>query len=252
MNIHALLEEKYLEFNQYNFIQDDPIQIPHQFTKKQDIEITGFFASILAWGQRKTIINKCNELIERMDHAPHQFIIGHEDSDLKKLLNFKHRTFNDIDLQYFIHFLNHHYTQSDSLETAFPVQQTDETIENALIHFRNYFISLPYFSQRKGKHIATPAKNAACKRICMYLRWMVRNDDKGVDFGIWKNIQPSQLITPLDVHVDRVARKLQILQREKTDWKAAVELTQNLKQFDPKDPVKYDFALFGMGVSNEI
>jgi uncharacterized protein (TIGR02757 family) len=210
----------------------------------------GFFAAILAWGQRKTIINKCKELTQRFDNAPHQFIIGHQEQDLKKLLGFKHRTFNDTDLLYTVHFLKYYYQQNSSLETAFSqfLQPNDVTIENALIGFQKLFFSLPEAPQRTEKHIATPLKKSACKRLSMYLRWLVRKDEQGVDFGLWQTIKPSQLICPLDVHVERVGRKLGLLQRPQTDWLAAVELTENLKKFDSQDPVKYDFALFGLGI----
>lgn len=248
--LKSFLDRKAEEFNKPNFIKNDPICIPHQFSKKQDIEIAGFFASILAWGQRKTIINKCNELMQIMDNSPHEFIITHQDSDLKKFLHFKHRTFNATDTLYFIEKLKHHYKQFDSLEMAF-MNATDSNnfdMKSALIHFRDYFFDLPDFPHRTKKHISTPANKSACKRLNMFLRWMVRNDNKGVDFGIWKNIPTTALICPCDVHVDRIARKLGLITRKQTDWQTAEELTQNLQKFDPKDPVKYDFALFGLGV----
>ncbi|NLR89615.1 TIGR02757 family protein [Flammeovirga agarivorans] len=245
-----LLDQSFKKYNQPNFIQDDPICIPHSFSKKQDIEIMGFWAAVLAWGQRKTIINKCRELVELMDHAPYDFIMNHEESDLEKFLSFKHRTFNDIDTLYFLSFFKRHYSNYESLEDAFLLGYTpsDENVENALIQFHNYFFDDEDAPQRTRKHIATPQRNSACKRINMFLRWMVRKDDKGVDFGIWDTIQPSQLICPLDVHVERVSRKLKLLERKQSDWKSAVELTKHLKQFDAQDPVKYDFALFGLGL----
>ena len=258
-NLASLLEEKHTLFNQTSFIEDDPICIPHSFSKKQDIEISGFFAAILAWGQRKTIINKCKLLIQLMDNSPHEFIINHQSNDLKPFLTFKHRTFNDIDALYFIAFLKWFYTHHDSLEQAFSTAITpkDPTVEKGLIHFRELFFSLDDYPERTKKHVATPLRKSACKRINMYLRWMVRNDDQGVDFGIWDTLLPSQLICPLDVHVERVARHHYLLTRKQSDWLAAVELTENLKKFDPNDPVKYDFALLGMGlegssISNKI
>ena len=247
--IKDFLDEKVIQYNQPGFITLDPISIPHRFSKKQDIEISGFFAAILAWGQRKTIINKCLELFSLMDNAPHDFLLHHQEEDLKSLLNFKHRTFNEVDTLYFIHFLSWYYRQFDSLEDAFLIGQTGmrDSMESILTRFHEYFFSLPDAPSRTKKHIATPARKAACKRINMYLRWMVRDDAKGVDFGLWKKIHPSQLICPCDLHVDRVARKLGLITRKQTDWQAALELTDRLREFDPEDPVKYDFALFGLG-----
>ncbi|ANQ50949.1 TIGR02757 family protein [Flammeovirga sp. MY04] len=245
-----LLEASYQKYNQPNFIEDDPISIPHSFSKKEDIEIMAFWASMLAWGQRKTIINKCRELVTLMDGAPHDFIINHQESDLEKLLTFKHRTFNDVDTLYFISFFKRHYQQFDSLEDAFLIgySQNDENVEKSLINFHNYFFDDEHAPHRTKKHIATPARKSACKRLNMFLRWMVRKDELGVDFGIWNTIQPSQLICPLDVHVERVSRKLKLLERKQSDWRAAVELTNELKKLDPNDPVRFDFALFGLGL----
>jgi len=245
-----LLNEKYEQFNQPNFIANDPVSIPHQFTLKQDIEIMGFIAATLAWGQRKTIINKCNELVQLMDGSPFDFIKNHQDTDLKRFLSFKHRTFNNTDTLYFIEFFKDFYAKHESLEEAFTKGLTTESVntKTALENFQQIFFSLEDYPVRTRKHIATPARNSSCKRINMFLRWMVRKDDKGVDFGIWQNISPAQLVCPCDVHVERVGRKLGLISRPKTDWQMAVELTQNLKQLDPTDPVKYDFALFGLGV----
>lgn len=244
------LNRKVEEYNTVDFIAHDPISIPHRFSKQQDIEIAGFFAAIFAWGSRTIIINKCRDLLRRMDNDPYQFIIHHQPSDLKRLLHFKHRTFNDTDLLYFIEFLKKHYLLSPSLEQAFSKHLPPEkpSVEDALNGFYTYFFNSPHAPARTQKHIASPAKNSSCKRLNMFLRWMVRQDTKGVDFGIWKSILPSDLICPLDVHVARVARRFNLLHRNQTDWQAAVELTTNLKKFDPGDPVKYDFALFGLGV----
>jgi len=245
------LDHKVEVYNQPDFIELDPISIPHQFTKQQDIEISGFIAAILAWGQRVTIINKCKELFALMDNAPHDFILNHQESDLKRFLNFKHRTFNPTDTLYFIHFFQQYYQKHQSLEEVFLNGEglsDEDFIKNSLIKFHQFFFLDENAPQRTRKHIATPARNSACKRINMFLRWMVRKDDKGVDFGIWKNIDPSVLICPCDVHVERVARYLGLMQRTKADWKAAEELTEALRAFDPSDPVKYDFALFGLGV----
>lgn len=244
------LDEKLLQYNVPDFITDDPISIPHQYTLLQDIEISGFWAAVLAWGQRKTIINKCNELFLLMDNAPYDFILNHQEEDLKPFLSFKHRTFNATDTLYFIRFFKHFYQSNTSLEAAFVPSSKDgrEGMEKSLIDFHNHFFSLEDFPERTKKHIATPARKSACKRINMFLRWMVRKDDCGVDFGLWKNIQPAQLICPCDLHVDRVARKLGLITRKQTDWLTAKELTENLRLLDPEDPVKYDFALFGLGV----
>lgn len=260
-SLKQFLDKKVEEYNQPTFIKDDPICIPHLFTKKQDIEIAGFFAAIFAWGNRTTIINKSKQLMVLMDNAPHDFCINHHSSDLKTLLEFKHRTFNTTDLLYFIEFFKHHYTNNKSLESAFFNNQTSNNnpkafplsgdVEEALNSFHHYFFSLPDVPLRTKKHIASPQKNATCKRLNMYLRWMVRNDNKGVDFGLWKKICPAQLICPIDVHVARVARHFKLLKNSALNWQAALELTNNLRKLDAADPVKYDFALFGLGVSAE-
>lgn len=249
-SVKDLLEKKFHQFNNPSFIPEDPISIPHGFSKKQDIEISGLFAAVLAWGRRSTIISKCNELMGMMDNSPYDFILNHRESDLKTLMAFKHRTFNDTDLLYFVHWLNNHYSQSNSLETAFVPAKLDEmeNTESAIDHFYNTFFSLPDYPERTKKHIQSPLKKSACKRINMFLRWMVRNDNRGVDFGIWNSIKPDQLLCPLDLHVDRVARNLGLISRKQTDWFTTLELTENLKKMDPIDPVKYDFALFGLGV----
>ena len=251
-DLKIFLDKKVLEFNNPSFIKDDPVCIPHLFSKKQDIEIGGFFAAIFAWGTRKTIINKCKSLLTLMNNTPYDFCINHTDEDLKKLEKFCHRTFNATDLLYFISFLKFHYSKYNSLETAFfkntIKQQPGSVVEDSLNSFYQYFFSLEDVPVRTRKHIATPQKNSSCKRLNMYLRWMVRNDKKGVDFGIWKKIEPSQLICPIDVHVARVAKHFNLLKRKQVDWQAAVELTDELRKFDSNDPVKYDFALFGLGV----
>jgi len=262
-NLKAFLDSKVTQYNQPDFIKNDPVSIPHLFTKKQDIEIMGFWAATLAWGQRVTIINKCKELIALMDGAPHDFIINHHETDLKKLLHFKHRTFNDIDTLYFIAFFRYHYENHDSLEEAFIQGKTpvlgdkkvsidaQSKVEIALNHFRYYFFSLPDFPHRTKKHVSSPSQKSTCKRLNMFLRWMVRKDDCGVDFGIWNQLNPADLIMPCDLHVDRVARKLNLITRKQTDWQTAIELTQRLREFDPIDPVKYDFALFGLGIEEK-
>lgn len=249
----SLLDSLFERFNRSNFIDNDPISIPHRFTKKQDIEIAAFFAATFAWGNRKTIINKCTELLKQMDDSPYQFIIEHEESDLKRFLQFKHRTFQTTDLLHFIRFLRFHYKTNPSLETAFSKSMTidEDHVENALNHFHAYFFSLEDSPERSRKHIPAPKNNSSCKRLNMFLRWMVRNDSSGIDFGLWKNIRPSQLICPLDVHVVRAAKTLRLIDNEKSDWKTAVILTNALKRFDATDPVKYDIALFGWGVSGQ-
>ncbi|WP_313533422.1 TIGR02757 family protein [Sphingobacterium athyrii] len=254
-NLKDFLDKKVDEYNQPNFIPNDPISIPHQFSSKNDIEIMGFLAAIMAWGQRKTIINKCNELIQRMDGAPYDFMMNHRDQDLKSLLGFKHRTFNDTDILYFIAFFRYHYTHFDSLEDAFLMGQesvAEVDLEQALNAFKTYFFSLPDYPQRTRKHISSPAQKSTVKRINMFLRWMVRKDNNGVDFGIWNRLSPKDLICPCDVHVERVARKFGLITLEKVNWKTAQELTANLRLLDPNDPVKYDFALFGLGVEREL
>jgi uncharacterized protein (TIGR02757 family) len=250
MDLKKFLNSKVDFYNQPSFIASDPICIPHQFSKKQDIEIAGFFAAIFAWGNRTTIINKSRELMQLMDNAPYQFVLHHQKKDLQKLMGFKHRTFNTTDLLYCIEFFKTHYSSHHSLEKAFTkgMHKKDVTIENGLKGFYDYFFSLPHIPERTKKHIASPQKRSSCKRLNMFLRWMVRNDNKAVDFGIWKNISPSQLVIPIDVHVARVAKKLGLLQNNKTDWQAALELTAYLRTLDAADPVKYDFALFGTGV----
>lgn len=252
-NLKDFLDSKVQQYNQPGFIANDPISIPHQYSRLQDIEITGFWASILAWGQRVTIINKCKELFAIMDNSPYDFVLNHSENDLKALLHFKHRTFNDVDTLYFVEFFKQYYSQHNSLEDAFlkGIDASDEDVGNGLIRFHEDFFSLPDAPHRTKKHIATPARKSACKRINMFLRWMVRNDDKGVDFGLWKRIRPSQLVCPCDLHVERVARRFQLITRKQTDWQMALELTNHLKEFDPNDPVKYDFALFGLGIEEK-
>ena len=252
-HLKDFLDAKVRLYNQPAFIEKDPVCIPHAFTKKQDIEIAGLFASVLAWGNRTTIINNCNKLMQWMDQKPHDFIVNHKDTDLKGFVHFAHRTFNATDLLYFIEFLQYHYRRSDTLEDAFvPAKSyTEDNAEQALIHFHNYFFSIEH-PERTRKHIATPERNSACKRINMYLRWMVRRDNKGVDFGIWKKIKPHQLICPLDVHVASVAERLGLIDNIKSNWNNAVALTAHLKELNPKDPAIYDYALFGIGMAERL
>jgi uncharacterized protein (TIGR02757 family) len=248
-NTIDLLNQKVKQYNTVDFIANDPISIPHLFSKKQDIEIAGFFAAILAWGQRGTIIAKSKELMNRMDNSPHAFILNCKDSDLKNLLSFKHRTFNATDLLYFIDLFKAHYSRFESLEDAFLIENNAvQNVKQNLIGFKKYSESGEYYPKRSGKHIATPAKNSACKRLNMYLRWMIRQDKMGVDFGIWKRIKPSQLVCPCDLHVERSIFHLGLMPPAKVNWNYAENLTEILKKMDANDPAKFDFALFGMSV----
>jgi uncharacterized protein (TIGR02757 family) len=253
MNKTALkefLDRKVDEYDQPSFIKTDPVSVPHHFTRKQDIEIAGFFAAIFSWGNRTTIIQKSLELMELMEMQPYEFCKNHDNEALKRLMQFRHRTFNTTDLLYFVEFFHFHYSHADSLEPAFAkwMQPGDITVENALKGFYHYFFSLQDVPARTKKHIATPERGSTCKRLNMFLRWMVRIDNKGVDFGIWKKISPSQLICPIDLHVARVARHFGILKRKQTDWLAAMELTTYLRELNAADPARYDFALFGLGI----
>jgi uncharacterized protein (TIGR02757 family) len=248
--LKEFLDQNYLKYNNRSFIANDPISIPHGFSKKQDIEISGFWVAMLAWGQRRTIINKGAELMSLMDQAPFDFVMNHRASDLKRLVDFKHRTFNSTDTLYFIDFFRRFYKQHHSLEEAFITQKEGFTIKNALSRFHQLFFNSEFAPNRTRKHVATPDRNSACKRINMFLRWMVRRDNLGVDFGLWNKIAAHQLICPCDVHVERTARRLGLVQRKQTDWKMALELTENLRRFDADDPVKYDFALFGLSGIN--
>lgn len=271
--LRAFLDRKVAEFNRPSFIPADPVSVPHSFSRQQDIEIAGFFAAVFSWGNRTTIIRKSRELMQRMDGAPWQFVLHHSEKELRRLLDFKHRTFNPTDLLYFIEFFRHHYSRYETLEDAFlpgigigAKGQASEAGTRrreprspweagaALSAFHHYFFSLEespgafLAPPRTRKHIATPERNSSCKRLNMFLRWMVRKDDKGVDFGLWRRIPMASLVCPLDLHVARVATRLGLLVRTPADWQAAQQLTHRLSLLDPADPVKYDFALFGLGV----
>ena len=247
--LKEFLDKKVAHYNQPLFIEGDPISVPHLFTKQQDIEIAGFFSAILAWGNRTTIIKNSRLLMQWMDHAPYDFILHHKEKDRIPFLQFRHRTFNATDLLFFLEFFQEYYSHFYSLETAFTahVKKTDTTTERALSGFYNMCFAGDH-PERTHKHIASPAKHSACKRLNMFLRWMVRDDDHGVDFGLWKTISPAQLVCPMDVHVARVAKKLNLVDTDMVNWKTATSLTDYLRTFDPADPVKYDFALFGLGV----
>jgi uncharacterized protein (TIGR02757 family) len=254
--IKQLLDQKVKQYNHIDFIEKDPISIPHLYTKQQDIEIAAFFAAIFAWGNRTTIIQKSKELLERMDNAPFEYCTQHQVKDLKKLIGFAHRTFNDRDLLYCIAFFKHHYANQKSLETAFFMDQDSgkkvKTVAAGLVNFKNYFFSLEDAPYRTKKHIASPENGSTCKRLNMFLRWLVRKDQHGVDFGLWKAISPADLIIPIDVHVARVSRSFGLISRPQIDWLTALELTEYCRTLDARDPVKYDFALFSLGVTEKI
>lgn len=248
--VTEFLEEKAEYYNNPAFIDDDPIALPHAFHKPQDIEIIGLFAALMAWGQRKTILNKGYELIKRMDYEPYQFVKGHGPGDLEVFDDFVHRTLLPEDVKALLGFLQQHYHIHSSLQALFlPHDEfSGPLLEQGLINFHEQLSQYPYLPGRTLKHVATPAKKSACKRLNMFLRWMVRSDKQGVDFGIWQRIKPAELYCPLDVHVARVARHLGLLQRKQTDWFAVQELSRSLSTLDPEDPAKYDFALFGLGI----
>ena len=245
--LKEFLDTKVEQYNSHDFIVSDPISIPHQFSKKEDIEIAGFLTATIAWGNRKMIIKNANRMIELLGNAPHDFIMNHKEHHLENLNGFVHRTFNSEDFKYFIKALNHIYVNHGGLESVFQSYATANSMQPAIHELKRTFFELPHL-QRATKHLGDPNKGSAAKRINMYLRWMVRNDNAGVDFGIWKSLSPSQLSCPLDVHSGNVARKLGLLTRKQNDAKALTELDNSLRILDPNDPVKYDFALFGLGV----
>lgn len=245
--LKEFLDEKVNHYNNPKFIESDPIQIPHTFSKKEDIEIAAFLTATISWGNRKMIIKNAFKMVELLDNSPFDFVINHQESDLKAFENFVHRTFNSIDFQQFIKSLKHIYQNHNGLESILAITDNTKTYQNAIHHFKQVFFEIPH-QQRTQKHISDPLKNSAAKRINMYLRWMVRNDNAGVDFGIWKSHNSANLSCPLDVHSGKVGRKLKLLKRKQNDWKALCELDKNLRKLDKLDPVKYDFALFGLGV----
>jgi uncharacterized protein (TIGR02757 family) len=249
-DLRALLDLKYRQYNTPDFIAEDPIRIPHQFSRKEDIEISGFLAALIAWGQRVTILRNAQALVERMDMAPYHFVMQAQAQDLDRLEGFVHRTFNSLDAQALLLALRAVYAEHGGLEGIFSAALTPESpdVGPGIVHARSVITGVPDFPDRTHKHVANPATGSSAKRINMYLRWMVRRDEQGVDFGLWRGIAPHQLICPLDVHTGNVARKLGLLQRQQNDWKAALELTQGLRAFCPEDPVRYDFSLFGLGV----
>ena len=241
------LDEKVELYNNPNFIESDPIQIPHQFSLKEDIEISGFLAATIAWGNRKMIINNSKKMMELMGNSPYDFVMNHQEYHLEKLENFVHRTFNGGDFSTFIKALQNIYKNHNGLEAVFAKNQEENSMQKSISEFKKIFFEIEH-QDRTQKHVSDPLNNSAAKRINMFLRWMIRNDNKGVDFGIWKTIPTSALSCPLDVHSGNVARKLQLLIRKQNDAKALFELDTNLRLLDKNDPVKYDFALFGLGV----
>ncbi|MGB5556104.1 MAG: TIGR02757 family protein [Flavobacteriaceae bacterium] len=247
VELKEFLDAKVLQYNHVRFIESDPIQIPHRFSKKEDIEICAFLTATIAWGNRKSIITNADRLMLLLDASPHDFVMNHSMKDLKTLKGFVHRTFNGDDLTYFIKALNHIYSKYGGLENVFSKNAKWQSLQPSISAFKQTFFELPH-ATRTTKHVSDPLKGSAAKRINMFLRWMVREANTGVDFGIWKSLTPSSLSCPLDVHSGNVARKLGLLTRKQNDAKALAELDQNLRKLDPKDPVKYDFALFGLGV----
>ncbi|SDS43814.1 TIGR02757 family protein [Christiangramia echinicola] len=245
--LKTFLDYKVIQYNTPQFIETDPIKIPHLFQKKEDIEIAGFLTATIAWGNRKSILKNSEKLMNLMDMSPYDFVMHHDENDLSNFNGFVHRTFNSDDLSFFIKSLKNIYTNHNGLENIFSLNATEESLQPAIHKFKSIFFELPH-QKRTEKHVSDPLKNSAAKRINMFLRWMVRNDDTGVDFGVWESLSAAQLSCPLDVHSGNVARKLGLLKRKMNDAKALKELDNNLRSMDRTDPVKYDFALFGLGV----
>lgn len=245
--LKEFLDAKVLEYNHPKFLDDDPLQVPHRFTQKEDIEISSFLTATIAWGNRKSIINNATKLMGLMGNTPYDFVMNHTREDLEYLSPFVHRTFNGIDLAYFVSSLQNIYQNHGGLEAVFTERQTKNSMQPAISQFKEVFFELPHQS-RTQKHVSDPNRGSAAKRINMFLRWMVRDNATGVDFGLWEDIAPAKLSCPLDVHSGNVARKLKLLKRKQNDAKALQELDKNLRELDASDPVKYDFALFGLGV----
>ncbi|RKS53264.1 uncharacterized protein (TIGR02757 family) [Gillisia mitskevichiae] len=245
--LKEFLDSKVIQYNNFNFIESDPISIPHKFTQKEDIEIAGFLAATIAWGNRKSILKNANKMMDHLGNSPYDFIINHSVSHLEPLDNFVHRTFNALDFKSFIKGLKNIYLNHGGLEAVFSAPSTNGSLQKNISEFKAVFFEIDHLP-RTEKHVSDPLKGSAAKRINMFLRWMIRKDNAGVDFGIWKNISPSLLSCPLDVHSGNVARKLGLLSRKQNDAKAVYELDLSLRKMDKEDPVKYDFALFGLGV----
>jgi uncharacterized protein (TIGR02757 family) len=245
--LKEFLDAKVEQYNHPKFLESDPIQIPHQFSKKEDVEISAFLTATIAWGNRKSIITNANRMMELFDNAPYDFIRNHQEGDLERMEGFVHRTFNATDLRYFVQSLKNIYENHQGLEQLFNHQINSDSMQPAISGFKKVFFELPH-PARTTKHVSDPLKGSAAKRINMFLRWMVRDNSSGVDFELWKTISPALLSCPLDVHSGNVARKLKLLKRKQNDAKALAELDKSLRKLDPQDPVKYDFALFGLGV----
>jgi uncharacterized protein (TIGR02757 family) len=248
--LKEFLDEKVELYNRPAFIELDPISIPHRYSKKEDIEISGFLAATIAWGNRKMILRNANRMMDLLDDSPFDFILNSDDNDFERIEGFVHRTFNSLDLIYFLKALKNIYKTKGGLESIFNEQKAGESLKPAIHAFYMLFFELPH-SKRTERHVSDPFKGSAAKKLNMFLRWMVRNDNRGVDFGIWKNISSSELFIPLDLHSGNTARRLGLLTRKQNDWKAVEELTLILREFDASDPVKYDFALFGIGVNEK-
>ncbi len=245
--LKEFLDSKFLQYNNFNFIESDPISIPHKFSLKEDIEIAAFLSATIAWGNRKSIIKNANKMMDYLGNSPYDFVLNHSDAHLEPLYNFVHRTFNGLDFASFIKSLKYIYTNHGGLEAMFSTPNKTGSLQQHISDFKSVFFTIEHLS-RTEKHVSDPLKGSAAKRINMFLRWMVRKDNAGVDFGIWKDISPSLLSCPLDVHSGNVARKLGLLNRKQNDAKAVLELDTSLRKLDKNDPVKYDFALFGLGV----
>ncbi len=248
--LRDFLEAKVIEYNTFDFIENDPISVPHRYTLKEDIEISGFLASSIAWGNRKMIVRNGHRMMEMLGDSPYDFVLNHEEFNLEKLAGFVHRTFNSADFIHFIKALRHIYQNRGGLEGIFNEFQTKDSLQPAIHHLHEAFFEIPH-EKRTTKHISDPFKGSAAKKINLFLRWMIRKDNSGVDFGLWKSVSPSKLSCPLDIHSGNVARKLGLLQRKQNDSKALAELDASLRLLDPTDPVKYDFALFGLGISEK-
>ncbi len=245
--IKIFLEEKVRQYNHPGFIEDDPISVPHRYSRKEDIEISAFLAATISWGNRVQIVKNAHRLLDIMGESPFDFIMSHQQKDLEKCSGFYYRTFNEDDLKYFVLALKNIYTRYADMESIFVQYATTDSLQGAIHHFRNIFFALEHHP-RMRKHVSDPLNGSAAKKINMFLRWLIRKDASGVDLGIWKQLKPSQLSCPLDVHSAGIARKLGLLSRKQNDAKAVQELDAHLRRMDPQDPVKYDFALFGLGI----